>query len=112
MFDTADNSLMVFMFGPVRSRPFTQSVHAFVGVGFVLGSVLVQPFLPTTNSGSASVCPGNGEAAGPGRQQCAGTASDLAGPPVVERMGGLPSICWPFAAIGLWCLLSAAGQFA
>lgn len=42
LFDTADNSLMVHMFGPIKSRPFTQSVHAFVGVGFVLGSVLVQ----------------------------------------------------------------------
>ena len=42
LFDTADNSLMVYMFGPVKSRPFTQSVHAFVGVGFVLGSLLVQ----------------------------------------------------------------------
>ena len=42
LFDTADNSLMVYIFGPVKSRPFTQSVHAFVGVGFVLGSVLVQ----------------------------------------------------------------------
>ena len=39
LFDTADNSLMVYMFGPKKSRPFTQSVHAFVGVGFVLGSV-------------------------------------------------------------------------
>ena len=42
LFDTADNSLMVYIFGPIKSRPFTQSVHAFVGVGFVLGSVLVQ----------------------------------------------------------------------
>ena len=42
LFDTADNSLMVYMFGPIKSRPFTQSVHAFVGVGFVLGSLLVQ----------------------------------------------------------------------
>ena len=32
----------VYIFGPVKSRPFTQSVHAFVGVGFVLGSILVQ----------------------------------------------------------------------
>jgi len=41
LFDTADNSLMVYMFGPKKSRPFTQSVHAFVGVGFVFGSFII-----------------------------------------------------------------------
>ena len=61
LFDTADNSLMVYMFGPKKSRPFTQSVHAFVGVGFVLGSVLVQPFLPDSNAGDSPVFPGEGE---------------------------------------------------
>lgn len=45
-FDTADNSLVVFTLGPTRSRPFLQSLHAFVAVGFVIGSLLVQPFLP------------------------------------------------------------------
>ena len=25
MFDTADNSLMIYIFGPKKSRPFTQS---------------------------------------------------------------------------------------
>ena len=37
---------MVYIFGPEESRPFTQSVHAMVGVGFVTGSFLVTPFLP------------------------------------------------------------------
>jgi hypothetical protein len=37
---------MVVIFGPEESRPFTQSVHAFVGVGFVVGSFLATPFLP------------------------------------------------------------------
>jgi hypothetical protein len=37
---------MVFIFGPEESRPFTQSVHAMVGVGFVSGSFLATPFLP------------------------------------------------------------------
>ena len=36
--DTASNSLVLFMLGPDRSRPYTQSLHAFVGMGFVLGS--------------------------------------------------------------------------
>ena len=44
--DTASNSLVVWMLGPERSPPFTQSLHAMVAMGFVLGSLLVRPFLP------------------------------------------------------------------
>jgi len=102
LFDTADNSLMVYIFGPVKSRPFTQSVHAFVGVGFVLGSVLVQPFLPESNSGDASVCPG--DSAGNGTES---TSDALEAMPT---MGGLPSIYWPFIAIGIWHFVTAAGK--
>jgi len=103
LFDTADNSLMVYIFGPVKSRPFTQSVHAFVGVGFVLGSVLVQPFLPKSNSGDASVCPGT--SAGNGTES---TSSD--GLEAMPVMAGLPSIYWPFIAIGIWHFVTAAGK--
>jgi len=102
LFDTADNSLMVYIFGPVKSRPFTQSVHAFVGVGFVLGSILVQPFLPESNSGDASVCPGT--AAGNGTDSRTGALEAL------PKMAGLPSIYWPFIAIGVWHFVTAAGK--
>jgi len=102
LFDTADNSLMVYIFGPVKSRPFTQSVHAFVGVGFVLGSVLVQPFLPKSNSGDASVCPG----ASAGN----GTESKSDALEAMPTMAGLPSIYWPFIAIGIWHFITAAGK--
>ena len=44
--DTASNSLVVWMLGPERSPPFTQSLHAMVAMGFVLGSLIVRPFLP------------------------------------------------------------------
>ena len=59
MFDTCDNSLMVYIFGPQRSRPFTQSVHSFVGAGFVAGILLSKPFLPQQKSQSGDVCPNN-----------------------------------------------------
>ena len=36
-FDTADNSLFVYMLGPARSKPFIQSLHAAVALGFTLG---------------------------------------------------------------------------
>ena len=58
LFDTADNSLIVYMLGPNKSRPFTQSLHAFVGVGFIIGSFLVQPFLPSESDENSTVCPG------------------------------------------------------
>ena len=57
MFDTCDNSLMVYIFGPQRSRPFTQSVHSFVGAGFVAGILFSKPFLPEQKSPSGDVCP-------------------------------------------------------
>ena len=57
MFDTCDNSLMVYIFGPQKSRPFTQSVHSFVGAGFVAGILLAGPFLPEQKTQSGDVCP-------------------------------------------------------
>ena len=56
MFDTADNSLMVYIFGPEKSRPFTQSIHCLVGVGFVIGTALTKPFLPSSENES-NPCP-------------------------------------------------------
>ena len=32
--------------GPVRSRPYTMMIHLLVGVGFLVGSFVVRPFLP------------------------------------------------------------------
>ena len=57
MFDTCDNSLMVYIFGPQKSRPFTQSVHSFVGAGFVAGILLSKPFLPEQETTFGDVCP-------------------------------------------------------
>ena len=58
MFDTSDNSLMVYIFGPKKSRPFTVCVHTMVGVGFVVGSLLCNPFLPQQKT-TKDVCPSN-----------------------------------------------------
>ena len=46
--DTASNSLVVYMLGPASAPPLTQSLHAMVALGFVLGSLLIRPFLPDT----------------------------------------------------------------
>ena len=45
-FYTASNSLVIYMLGPGRSPPFTQSLHAMVALGFMLGSLVIRPFLP------------------------------------------------------------------
>jgi hypothetical protein len=58
IFDTADNGLMVYIFGPEKSRPFTQSIHTLVGAGFVAGIVITMPFLPESEDITATVCPG------------------------------------------------------
>ena len=79
--DNASNSLVLYMLGPARSPPFTQSLHAMVGLGFMLGSIVVRwdkqinkdkdanrtaltdscsrPFLPeeSVSEGHGAVCP-------------------------------------------------------
>ena len=55
--DTASNSLVIFTLGPARSPPFTASLHAMVGLGFMLGSLVVRPFLPEEEEGDTGrVC--------------------------------------------------------
>ena len=98
LFDTADNSLIVYMLGPKESRPFTQSLHAFVGVGFILSSVLVQPFLPQNQEESKTVCPGMDD-----QNSTGGLDYDP------RMMGNIPSINWPYIIIGIWHFVAAAG---
>ena len=46
IFITVDAAMLVYIMGPVRSRPFTNILHTSVGVGFWLGTIVVRPFLP------------------------------------------------------------------
>ena len=57
MFDTSDNSLIVYIFGPQKSRPFTQSLHTMVGVGFLMATPICKPFLPESDTSHNDVCP-------------------------------------------------------
>ena len=56
-FNTAQHSLIVFILGPIKSRPFLQFVDAFMASGFVLGSLLIMPFLPDSAPQSCSKLP-------------------------------------------------------
>jgi len=48
-FNTANNSLVVYMMGPKKSPPYTQSLHAFTSAGIVFVSLLVRPFFPSAD---------------------------------------------------------------
>ena len=48
--------LLVFALGPKRSRPFINALHFFISIGFLIGTFLVQPFLP--GGTEAAICAG------------------------------------------------------
>ena len=56
-FNTALHSMIVFMLGPKKSRPFLQLVEAFRATGFLLGSLLILPFLPVSDPNTCSEKP-------------------------------------------------------
>ena len=53
-FNTALHSMIVFMLGPKKSRPFLQLVVAFKAIGFLLGSLIILPFLPASDPNNCS----------------------------------------------------------
>jgi len=101
--DTASNSLVIFMLGPERSPPFTQSLHAMVALGFMLGSLLVTPFLPgdqKADHGKVCNIAANNDT---GAVSGGNYTLDLA------EADKLPNLIWPFtiiAAINVFCALS------
>ena len=101
MFDTSDNSLMVYIFGPKKSRPFTVCVHTMVGVGFVVGSLLCNPFLPQQKT-TKDVCPSNSTS-----NQIVDDNEEWISP----RMYGFSAIAWPYLIMAFWHFLTAIGKF-
>ena len=55
-FCTADASLIVFLLGPTKSRPFTMAFHATIGAGFLAATFLVRPFLPQSEDAGQEIC--------------------------------------------------------
>jgi len=100
---TASNSLVLFMLGPDRSPPFTQSLHAFVALGFVLGSLIVRPFLPAWEEES-SVC---NELDIPTFHNDSESSAKLHDDKIVSGSSHITSISWPFLIIGSFNFLTA-----
>ena len=107
-FITADASIVVYTMGPHKSRPFTNALHAMVGVGFLFGTFLVRPFLPT-----------DATAAKTRNDVCIGTSSNSNSTTAVvvdpdaaeedEYLWGVQKIAWPFLITGLWSIVCSFG---
>lgn len=98
IFLTADSVLLVFSLGPEKSRPFINALHFFISIGFLLGTFLVQPFLP--GGSRVAIC------AGP---DAGGTTNTTMQEELIPMVLGVQSIAWPFIISGCWCVLVAAG---
>ena len=111
-FNTSDASLLVFTMGPVKSRPFTMTLHALIGAGFFAATFLVRPFLPESNEGQ-NVCPGTTEHNNFSKiLEHNTTANATVAPSEVVNVGtiaGISKIAWPFLIVGLWCVVFSIG---
>jgi len=107
-FITADASLIVFLIGPEKSRPFTMLIHAVIGVGFLSTSLLVRPFLPNDEDiDKETIC----------SRDSANTSSLETGilsntTSLLYNQAGefiVPTIAWPFIISGSWCIVFSFG---
>jgi len=104
IFLTADSVLLVFALGPKRSRPFINALHFFISIGFLMGTFLVQPFLP--GGTRAAICAGR-------ESESTGNTTNVIQPEmdVIPMVHGIQSIAWPFVISGCWCVLVSIGFF-
>lgn len=93
---TADASLVVYTMGPKVSRPFTQVLHAMIGVGFLAATFLVKPFLPSEEVDVEAVCSPSPDAKKDSTFK-------------TEHLWGLDKTTWPFIITGSWCIISSLG---
>ena len=112
-FITADASIVVYTMGPHKSRPFTNALHAMVGVGFLFGTFLVRPFLPadaTAAKDRDEVCLGTTSNSNSTSAAAAAVAVDAPDAVVEdEYLWGVQKIAWPFLITGLWSILCSFG---
>ena len=95
IFLTSDSILLVFTLGPEKSRPFINALHFFISIGFLLGTFLVQPFLPAT---SDKVCSGQTKENNYENVLTINALNET--DPVIPLMQGVQCIAWPFIISG------------
>ena len=99
--------MLVFTLGPERSRPFIGALHFFISIGFLTGTFLVQPFLPSKRE---TVCSlensfNNKTIENMTTSEGINSEEEL----VIPQIYGIQSICWPFLLSGFWCVCVAFG---
>lgn len=122
IFLTADSILLVFSLGPEKSRPFINALHFFISIGFLMGTFLVQPFLPPSSdkvcAASLNNNPGdflnqtyNKPELNIKEKFPPVNATDIPDVDIqiIPLIYGMQSITWPFLISGGWCLLVSMG---
>jgi hypothetical protein len=110
IFITSDSILLVFTLGPEKSRPFINALHFFISIGFLLGTFLVQPFLPASSdkvcSSQTQVYKDPKEFNITSSQSESEEDTDMVDyDPVIPILHGVQSIAWPFIISGgILCL--------
>eukprot|EP00092_Neocalanus_flemingeri_P007291 GFUD01007873.1.p1 GENE.GFUD01007873.1~~GFUD01007873.1.p1 ORF type:complete len:462 (+),score=106.98 GFUD01007873.1:184-1569(+) len=104
-FCTADASLIVYLLGPEKSRPFTMAFHALIGAGFLAATFLVRPFLPDSGvEDTDDIC---------GRTPVTNNVTegeiDVKIESSFNAAGPIPTIAWPFIISGAWCVIFSMG---
>ncbi|XP_075244517.1 sodium-dependent glucose transporter 1A-like isoform X2 [Convolutriloba macropyga] len=95
---TADTSMLVYMLGAVKARPFIMALHAFIGVGFLIATLLVKPFLPEARG---TVCHGD---ASPQGHNSSSSVVDASGESEVIDTS---MIHWPFVIVGSFSIFAS-----
>ena len=103
-FCTADASLIVYLLGPDKSRPFTMAFHALIGAGFLAATFLVRPFLPGDNTKDTDMICGRNN-----MDNVTMTSDDTTATELQLEEGAIQTIAWPFIITGGWCMLFSFG---
>ena len=92
------------MLGPEKSAPYIQALNAFVGVGFMFGSLIIRPFLPEQQK-EGSVC-GSKEEQMLTNVSFAAEVNEVESTSSDELLGTVTALVWPFLIIALVHILT------
>ena len=95
--------MLVFTLGPEGSRPFIGAQHFFISIGFLTGTFLVQPFLPSKRE---TIC---FKESNDNSTMIDNKTLQTEDQMVIHQLFGIQSICWPFIISGIWCTCVAIG---